>query len=544
MNKKKIVYISDFFIEHILGGGELNDDELTKLLAKDGFKVKKLQSHVVSNDLLEHCSDSFFIISNFVNLSPACKKYICNNLQYIIYEHDHKYVSNRNPALYKDFKVPNSDIVNYFFYKGAQAILCQSSFHKTILQNNLDLDNVVNLSGNLWSLGTLENIRKFSKSDKSDVCSIMESNIEHKNTIGAIRYAKAKNLKYELIKSPNYSAFLNKLSKNERFVFLPKTPETLSRVLVEARMLGCKVITNNLTGASQEDWFSLKGEEMVDHMIEKRGQILELVVNMCNKKHKKKTKPLVSIITTFHKGEEYLEHFMSNITSQTFFDNCELVIVDAKSPGNEKKIIDGYLEKFDNIVYHRIEQKLKPTPCINEAIKLSSGECLTFAFIDDVKKPDCIQKLYKHLKSNSDISLVYGDVVETSVPNQSFKECEDKSKIFEHSSFDFSPENMVKCLPGPMPLWYRDVHNHCGFFDDAECNYADDWDMWLRMVSCGYKFKKLDEKIGLYLVGGRSQENDNIEQRKEEAKIFFKYSNVFGSNFHNYSSYFGQLLRT
>ena len=47
-------------------------------------------------------------------------------------------------------------------------------------------------------------------------------------------------------------------------MFFPKTPETLSRVIVESRMMGMSVITNNLVGATKEDWYALKGEELID----------------------------------------------------------------------------------------------------------------------------------------------------------------------------------------------------------------------------------------------------------------------------------------
>ena len=63
---------------------------------------------------------------------------------------------------------------------------------------------------------------------------------------------------------------------------------------------------------------------------------------------------------------------------------------------------------------------------------------------------------------------------------------------------------MVKCLPGPMPLWTRFIHDKSGFFDDKECDYADDWEMWLRAVARGSKFKKVDKTVGLYYTGGRS----------------------------------------
>ena len=54
---------------------------------------------------------------------------------------------------------------------------------------------------------------------------------------------------------------------------MPKTPETLSRIVVEARIMGMSVVTNKLVGATKEDWFSLKGEELVDVMCLKREEI-------------------------------------------------------------------------------------------------------------------------------------------------------------------------------------------------------------------------------------------------------------------------------
>ena len=38
----KIIFIADFFIDQVLGGGELNNEELIEMLIKDGHKVKKL----------------------------------------------------------------------------------------------------------------------------------------------------------------------------------------------------------------------------------------------------------------------------------------------------------------------------------------------------------------------------------------------------------------------------------------------------------------------------------------------------------------------
>ena len=73
-------------------------------------------------------------------------------------------------------------------------------------------------------------------------------------------------------------------------------------------------------------------------------------------------------------------------------------------------------------------------------------------------------------------------------------------------------------------------------------NYADDWDMWLRMVDKGVTFKKVDEVIGSYLEGGRSQQVNNLCQRKEEANLFFKYKHLFGKNYQKFEPYFRQFV--
>ena len=110
--------------------------------------------------------------------------------------------------MYEDYLAPEEEIINYNFYEKAIATLCQSTFHKNIVQSNLDLDNVVNLSGNMWSDESLEKISVFSLESKSDSCAIMDSQISHKNTQGAVLYCKKNNLSYELIPNCEYHKFL------------------------------------------------------------------------------------------------------------------------------------------------------------------------------------------------------------------------------------------------------------------------------------------------------------------------------------------------
>jgi len=272
----EIIYISDFLAADVNGGAELNDFELLSLLSDNGHQVAALRARELTSEFIDENKKNKFIISNFTHLSEQIKKEL-HDCRYVIYEHDHKYLPSRDPSNYKDFQAPKEEIINYEFYEKASAVFCQSKFHAAIAKKNLKLNNITSLGGNLWSEDTLSLLETLLSKEKNKKCSIMDSLIPSKNTIASIQFCKAKEMDYELVMSPAYEEFLSKLGANDTLVFFPLTPETLSRVTVEARMMDMKVVTNGLVGASHEDWFKLKGKPLIDCMREKRKEILSIV---------------------------------------------------------------------------------------------------------------------------------------------------------------------------------------------------------------------------------------------------------------------------
>ena len=196
-----------------------------------------------------------------------------SNLKYSIYEHDHKYLITRDPSKYENHIAPEEHLINTLFYEKAVAIFCQSKLHKETVQKNLKLDTIHNLSGNLWSIESLSLLRKNSSKQKKKAIGIWNSANPIKNTSKAVAYCKIKNLPYELLGPSSYNEFLDALGNNDRFLFFPETMETLCRVVVEARMMNVKTITNGHLGATSEEWFSLKGEDLIDCMESKRETI-------------------------------------------------------------------------------------------------------------------------------------------------------------------------------------------------------------------------------------------------------------------------------
>lgn len=276
----KIYFIADVFADQIQGGGELNNEEAIRLLRQRGLTVEKKIAVKVTEDFLKENKNSRFIIGNFMGLSEYCKRYLTENLKYTIYEHDHKYLITRDPSGYPNYTAPLDHIVNRDFYKNALGVFCQSKLHTEVLQRNLKIDNLHNLGGNLWSESIIDSLVSLNKKKKTNRYSIWFSENPIKNTEETLRYCKIKKIPYDLVGNLPYKQFLERLTDNSTFIFLPKTLETLCRVIVEARIAGMKVITNKNVGAASEDWFKLKGPDLAERMILKREEITDKIIEV------------------------------------------------------------------------------------------------------------------------------------------------------------------------------------------------------------------------------------------------------------------------
>ena len=70
---------------------------------------------------------------------------------------------------------------------------------------------------------------------------------------------------------------LEDLSHYEKFVFFPKTLESFCRVILEAKMLGCKLVTNKLNGCTygSHGFRELKGSDLIDFVDSQRDVVVE-----------------------------------------------------------------------------------------------------------------------------------------------------------------------------------------------------------------------------------------------------------------------------
>ena len=258
----KIALLQDFFAHEIIGGAEKNDSVLFNYLHASGYEIDCVHTYKV-DDLLQKYD--FFIVSNFIRLSDSAKEYMKEKKNYLIYEHDHKYLNNRNPGSFVDFKAPPTAIINKEFYNCAKKVFVLSKVCKETIEKNLNIDNVHNIACSLWSTETLDFIEKINKSSpkKTSEYAILDSKNFVKGTAPALAFCQKNEIVPTRIASPNYKEFITQLSECDKFIFFPQVLETYSRVCAEAKMLNCKVLTTpKLIGFFSEDYSKLSGAEL------------------------------------------------------------------------------------------------------------------------------------------------------------------------------------------------------------------------------------------------------------------------------------------
>lgn len=542
----KIIFIADFFVEQIAGGGELCSEEISTFFKNEQFLIEKINSSFVTIEYVKQNTNNFFFISNFINLSQQIKDYfVSNKIKYVIVEHDHKYCLSRNPSVYNNLIVPDNAIVNKDFYKNAILVLAQSKKHAELIFNNLWINNVASLGCNLWSDSHIELLKKYVLNDKKIKYAVLDTDNPIKGKVQALEFCKNNNVQPTLIGNKDPEAFLQQLSQVETLVFLPQSFETFCRLIVEAKILNCKLVTNKSSGVVYEDFITQNGLELLQTIVDKKKEILQKLKNLVEKNEIcfdiVNKKPKVSIVTTIYKSGRYIQSFLEQFKNLEDFNANELIIVDANSPDNEYEIIQQYTSKYNNIKYYKTEF-CTTSVALNMAIKYATGEYCTFCFVDDKLSPTHNTDLGKILTLYKDVDLVYGDVLVGNKMNEEFQTNKNYN-IFEHSKLEFSKENMIKCLPGPMPMFRKNMFITNNGFDE-QMNFANDWEFWLRCVKNGSKFKKINKIVGLYYnnPSGNSttQEKDKKNARqKEEKEVFYKYKDIFGEkNFNMFKPYF------
>jgi GT2 family glycosyltransferase len=237
---------------------------------------------------------------------------------------------------------------------------------------------------------------------------------------------------------------------------------------------------------------------------------------------------LVSAIASLYRGGDYIEQFLENITSQTIFVSCELIIIDADSPENEYEVIASYMKRFPNIVYHRAATRIGIYEAWNLGVEMSRGRFITNTNLDDLRRSDSFERQVEILKKFPFVDVVYQDFWYSF---DGMASVERTAAIGIRSEVPIiTPYNLIRSnSPHNAPMWRRELHQEVGMFD-ASYRSAGDYDFWLRCVQADKVFYKVNDPHVVYFVNPEGLSTQPNTRGIDEAnRITRKYGSAINS---------------
>ncbi len=259
-----------------------------------------------------------------------------------------------------------------------------------------------------------------------------------------------------------------------------------------------------------------------------------------------------SILVSLHGADADIEGFMRDITQQTVFPDCELVVHDFPAShadaGRVRQAVRGYESEFSKIFYMAPGDDPGLFETWNRQIAQSQSDYIVMACIDDRRAPVYLERHLDELDRDPSIDMVCAVMLATRQPNETWVSnsafrtyCRGFNWGERSVSSIGSPTDFVGAdlfcydkasqiidsanLPHCMPVWRRSLHRRNGYFDEPQYGPLADWEFWLRCSSSGLRFRRLNEILGLYFENPSSY-NRRIPTRDKMELIIQRYGNA------------------
>ena len=275
---KKLVFVSDLFIDTYRGGAELTTDAIMRAGNPDTAEITKINSHALTIEALDKHKDAHWVVCNFSSVGDEAKIHMCKNMNYSIIEYDYKICHYRSLQKHKmatgvecNCLQDMSGKINTAFYGYAKKIWFMSVAQKDIFLSKVSVlkeDNCQVLSS-IFLPGDLRFMNSIKNNEKDDTYLILGSQSWIKGTQDSINFAHAEGLEYEVIQGLPYHELLIKMSTAKGLIFRPLGDDTCPRIVIEAKLLGCDLILNDHVQHKDEEWF--KTQESCNKYLQERA---------------------------------------------------------------------------------------------------------------------------------------------------------------------------------------------------------------------------------------------------------------------------------
>ena len=358
-SESEIVFVSDLFAADYVGGAELTSQALIDSCPRN---IETLKSREVTLELLEQGHQKYWIFGNFSSMNEELIPSIVANLNYSILEYDYKYCKYRSPEKHKFAEMKECDchtemkgkMISAFYY-GAKSLWWMSEGQEALYHRLFpflaERESVV-LSSVFDDkfFASVKILREQTEEKERKGWIVLGSNSWIKGADAAEQWCKDNDKDYEILWGLPYEEVLLKLSKAEGFVYLPEGMDTCPRMVIEAKLLGCKLHLNDYVQHKDEIWFDT--DEMFDteaYLYAARERFWSAI------KANMEWKPTIGSYTTTRNCIIQDYPFRECINSMLAFSD-EVVVVDGGSSDGTWEELSDWAEKEEKLSVFQIER--------------------------------------------------------------------------------------------------------------------------------------------------------------------------------------------
>lgn len=355
----RFVFVSDMFVENYVGGAELTSQAL---IDSCPLPIEKIHSKDVDLQALEAGHDKFWIFGNFSAMNMELIPTIVANMEYTVLEYDYKYCKYRSVEKHKFSEQKDCDCQNDMhgkmisaFYHGAKSLWWMSedqmNRYHSVFPFLSEKDNVV-LSSVFDDhfFYNMKLLREKYKDEERKGWIVLGSNSWIKGAEAAETWCKENNKDYEVVWGLPYQEVLDKLARAEGFVYLPEGGDTCPRMVIEAKLLGCKLHLNENVQHAKEIWFN------TDDMFDTEAYLFAARSRFWNAlRATMEWTPTISGYTTTRNCISQKYPFEESVKSMLGFAN-EVVVVDGGSDDGTWELLQKWSEEEDRLKVYQVER--------------------------------------------------------------------------------------------------------------------------------------------------------------------------------------------
>ncbi|WP_213133976.1 glycosyltransferase family 2 protein [Citrobacter sp. FP75] len=228
----------------------------------------------------------------------------------------------------------------------------------------------------------------------------------------------------------------------------------------------------------------------------------------------------VSIIIISYNHDQFIEDAIESVLCQTY-KNIELIIVDNNSSDSTPLILRKYNSK-DNIKIIHLEENIGITGGINEGLKHSSGEFVSFFASDDIMMSNRIELQVNALKHEPEAVACFGNMMRINGDGSINKRGLLPVVDFKWWTFDDLLTNRI-CLYSPTQLYRADIFRDNSIIFPKDIRIEDIW-IYFKLLNMGYKFITIPYLLTMYRVHNNNTHTRYKMMMLEKIKILDEYN--------------------